>query len=431
VTVLVKSSGAATHSCGAMPLMDGGGRELAGVPAEGTAECEQSADVSMGLPCCGGCCRIATCCTCREESAGGAVGGRQGDSGLACAYLRAQGGAAVAADRGGGGDRAEEGGLVRGEQSQRAAAPGERGVLRAGRSPDQGLGRGRTNAKGSTLLQGDSAAGQRQQLRGSVPVSYADDELRQWLHDEARLYEEVLGRLMPQLHLAGAYVVADLVDFEGLASFDSCFGELSACKVRKALLGRAAALAAAPASAQTPQSPCTALATPVAAVGLVRSRQLPDSIRPRALFGDDEACGGDVRQVTAAEAAAVEAEAATALQACVRGRRARLELEMRRAEEREEVRTPSLRHARGFCQALRLTHVASAVGAAAIRIVEYDGDADGPYGEHGVRHSAFGGGALGCGALRGGARNSGGHNLSCKPTGGPRLSLAPTPRIHH
>ena len=162
MTVLVKSSGAAMHSCGAMPLMDGGGRELAGVPAEGTAECEQSTDVSMGLPCCGGRCRIATCRACSEESAGGAGGGRQGDSGLACAcaYLRAQDGAAVAADHGGGGDRAEGGGLVRGEQSQRAAAPGERGVLRAGRSPDQGLCGGRTNAKGSTLLQGDSAAGQ-------------------------------------------------------------------------------------------------------------------------------------------------------------------------------------------------------------------------------------------------------------------------------
>ena len=235
-----------------------------------------------------------------------------------------------------------------------------------------------------------------------MPVSHANDELRRWLHDEARLHEEVLDRLMPQLHLASAYVVADLVDFEGLASFDSCFGELSACKVRKALLRRAAASAAAPASARTPQSPCTALATPVApaAVGLVRSRQLPDSITPRALFGDDEACGGEVRQVAAAEAAAVEAEAATALQACARGRRARHELEVRRAEE-GEVRTPSLRHARESRRALRLTHVASAVGAAAMRIVEYDGDAGGPYGEQGVRQDELFKALSGTGAARG------------------------------
>eukprot|EP00964_Phaeocystis_antarctica_P074212 scaffold45581_cov73-Phaeocystis_antarctica.AAC.1 len=36
------------------------------------------------------------------------------------------------------GDRAEVGGLARGEQSRRAAAPGEQGALRAGRSPEDG-----------------------------------------------------------------------------------------------------------------------------------------------------------------------------------------------------------------------------------------------------------------------------------------------------
>ena len=107
--------------------------------------------------------------------------------------------------------------------------------------------------------------------------------------------------------------------------------------------------------------------------------------------------------MAATEAAAVEAEAATALQACVRGRRSRLEmrLEVRWAEESEEVRTPSLRHARGFRQALRLTHVASAVGAAAMRIVEYDGDADGPYGEQGVRQEELFKALSGAGAARG------------------------------
>ena len=104
--------------------------------------------------------------------------------------------------------------------------------------------------------------------------------------------------------------------------------------------------------------------------------------------------------MAATEAAAVEAEAATALQACVRGRRARHELEVRRAEE-GEVRTPSLRHARESRRALRLTHVASAVGAAAMRIVEYDGDAGGPYGEQGVRQDELFKALSGTGAARG------------------------------
>ena len=126
--------------------MDGGGRELAGVPAGGAANCEQGTGVSMGLPCCGGRCRIATCHPCQAGSTGGADGGRQDDTGLRAAELRPQDGAAVVADRGGGSGRAEGSRSVRGEQSGQAATSGGRGALPAGRSPE-GLCQGQHSAK--------------------------------------------------------------------------------------------------------------------------------------------------------------------------------------------------------------------------------------------------------------------------------------------